>query len=153
MISLPNALVNNSKLKELLLDYNSKITTNGWVAFSPVSCNTSSIMGTFRSNHTLQKFHANEDRLPEDVRSHLRLNRKSSGSQAARFKVIKSHLREGFTVQPFVEMEWKALPRATAWMGRDDISEAVNEYISMDFLGVCHHCLILMAGENKKMRH
>jgi len=135
--SLADALVDNSNIKELLLDGNNAITINGWSAFSSVLCNTSSIVSTFRSNHTLQKlcgemYEDHECLVPEDVASLLRLNRKNSKSQAARLKIIKSHFREGFTVQPFVDTDWNmdraVLPHAIAWMSRSAESGGVDDH-------------------------
>ena len=82
----------------------------------------------YHSNHTLQKICDPyfEDRLPGDVRSCLQLNRENRISQTARLKIIETHFREGFIVQPFVDMEWKVLPRAIAWMGRHGRSNELS---------------------------
>lgn len=141
--SLAISVANNKKLKELLIkghrlnlttnfrEYVSHyidlqtpgptITRNGWSALSQALCNTSSIMGTYNSNHTLQKLgeEYREDELPEDVRKLLDINSDNSKSEAARLKIIEHHFRQSFAVSPFLEMEWKVLPHAIAWMCRD----------------------------------
>mmetsp|Transcript_27920 Transcript_27920/g.48270 ORF Transcript_27920/g.48270 Transcript_27920/m.48270 type:complete len:612 (-) Transcript_27920:8-1843(-) len=128
MISLADSLANNNKLKELLTSsIMSNINSNNcWAAFSRVVCNTSSIMDTYHSNHTLQKL----SEVFEDLRSLLLINRGNSKSAAARLKIIKTHFREGFTVHPFfVDMELKVLPHAIAWMGRGGISHELNGHV------------------------
>lgn len=74
MTTLANLLVNNIKLTELLIDnLHESVTADGWGAFLPVLCNTSNIMATYRSNHTLEKVcnEIREDELPQDIRSLL----------------------------------------------------------------------------------
>mmetsp|Transcript_43834 Transcript_43834/g.78676 ORF Transcript_43834/g.78676 Transcript_43834/m.78676 type:complete len:609 (-) Transcript_43834:41-1867(-) len=126
MISLADSLANNNKLKELLTSsIMSNINSNNcWAAFSRVVCNTSSIMDTYHSNHTLQKL----SEVFEDLRSLLLINRGNSKSAAARLKIIKTHFREGFTVHPFIDMESKVLPHAIAWMGKHGRTSEVNEH-------------------------
>mmetsp|Transcript_26264 Transcript_26264/g.56396 ORF Transcript_26264/g.56396 Transcript_26264/m.56396 type:complete len:272 (-) Transcript_26264:183-998(-) len=124
--SFANALANNNNLKELLItdiddDYDD-ITSNGWVAFLPLLCNTSSIMDTYHSNHTLEKLgdRDSEDELPEDVKSLLRLNQENNKSQTARLKIIKTHFSGGdISMHPFKGMDLNALPRAIACMAQD----------------------------------
>ena len=128
VVSLANSLVNNSKLKELLIECSNN-TASGWAAFPRVLCNASSIMDTYDSNHTLQRLSEGLERLlPEDVRSMLQLNRANTPSQAARLKIIRTHFTEGFVAQPFIDMELNVLPNAIAWMGRDDGAGEVNEH-------------------------
>ena len=75
MISFVQALANNNKLSELLLEAWSYayISTEVNAAFIRVLCNSSSILNTFSSNHTIGKLCCNiEDRyLSEDIRSLL----------------------------------------------------------------------------------
>ena len=143
VISLANSLANNNTLKELLFTFNeehsdddsddlvSYITdASGWTAFSRILCNTSSIMDTYRSNHTLQRLTDDDDevRLPEDLNSMLHLNREKGKRQAARLKIIRTHFPGGFVVEPFVGMDLNVLPHAIAWMGRDGADE-VDEHL------------------------
>ena len=85
-------------------------------------------MDTYQSNHTLQKLGRIEIRLPEDLRSLLKLNKGNSESRAARLKIIQTHFWEGFTVAPFVDMEQKILPYAIGWMGKDGSSHELNQH-------------------------
>eukprot|EP00579_Thalassiosira_antarctica_P030532 CAMPEP_0202030048 /NCGR_PEP_ID=MMETSP0905-20130828/64294_1 /ASSEMBLY_ACC=CAM_ASM_000554 /TAXON_ID=420261 /ORGANISM="Thalassiosira antarctica, Strain CCMP982" /LENGTH=476 /DNA_ID=CAMNT_0048593833 /DNA_START=1937 /DNA_END=3367 /DNA_ORIENTATION=+ len=128
VITLATSLSNNRKLKELILESQHAITINGWAAFSRVLCNTSSIMGTFHSNHTLQKLDEYEGGLPADIRSLLRLNQENSKCQAARLKIIKTHFSgSNIDLQPFIGMELQVMPRAIAWMGRDGSGKSTTE--------------------------
>ena len=151
VISLANSLANNSRLKELLLDGNVLIN-NGWAAFSHVLCNKSSIMDTYRSNHTLEMLRQlfEERRLPEDVRSLLQINRENTKSQAARLKITRTHFPGGFVAQPFVGMDFNVLPYAIAWMGRDGEGE-VDEH----FYGYLRSMpsLFDVEGHNTKTEH
>ena len=99
LISFAEALVNNKMLRELELpvydfsDITSVITSVGYAAFTCLLCDSSSIMSTYQSNHTLTRLC---DRyclrnLPEDLRFLLQLNEKNTVSQAARLKIIKTH--------------------------------------------------------------
>mmetsp|Transcript_38962 Transcript_38962/g.70190 ORF Transcript_38962/g.70190 Transcript_38962/m.70190 type:complete len:580 (+) Transcript_38962:354-2093(+) len=133
------SLVTNDKLKELVFNTNSQITLNGWAQCSRVLCNTSSIMDTFLSNHTLEflrsEYHIfNFNDLPIDLRSLLRINRENSKSQSARIKIIKTHFSGSkINLQPFVAMELQVLPHAIAWMGRDGIDD--NDEITTETNG------------------
>ena len=159
-ISLASSLANNSKLQELLLEDSdddsddgvSHITASGWAAFSRVLCNTSSIMDTHCSNHTLQRLTDADDddvRLPEDVRSLLQINQENSKRQAARLKIITTHFPEGF-VQPFISMDLNVLPHAIAWMGRyDGAANEVNEH----FYGFLRSMPLLFDVEVHKTNH
>jgi Ran GTPase-activating protein (RanGAP) involved in mRNA processing and transport len=126
LTTLANSLANNSKLIELLFVNVRNITADGWNAFSRVLNNTSDIIATYHSNHTLEKLCDDdaEHRLPEDVRSNLRLNRENGNSQAARLKIIETHFSgSDIGMQPFIDMELNALPYAVAWMGTYGIGE------------------------------
>jgi hypothetical protein len=126
LYSFADALINNKKLKGLdpnSVVYYSKVTSNGYEAMTYMLCNTSSILNTFNSNHTLEKIcgEYKERSLPNDLSSLLRLNRESSVSQAARLKIIKSHF-SGYEInmQPFMEMNLNVRPHAIAsWMAKD----------------------------------
>ena len=58
MISFADALANNSRLMNLgLSNFDSNIISfDGWEAISHILCNKLSILSTYYSNHTLQKF-------------------------------------------------------------------------------------------------
>mmetsp|Transcript_3533 Transcript_3533/g.7806 ORF Transcript_3533/g.7806 Transcript_3533/m.7806 type:complete len:570 (-) Transcript_3533:85-1794(-) len=128
-ISLANSLIDNNKLKELVIDGIPPLSTsNCWAAFKHLVCDGTSIMATHHSNHTLEKVSVNDGRAPKDLRSLLRINRENSESQAARLKIIRHYFREGFTVQRFEDMEWKVLPRAIAWVGKDGSRGELNNH-------------------------
>jgi hypothetical protein len=56
IVSFARALANNNKLKQLLCDgFRQRVSLNGYAAFTRVLCNSSSILHTYRSNHTLVK--------------------------------------------------------------------------------------------------
>jgi len=129
LISFAEALVNNKMLRELELpvydfnDITSVITSVGYAAFTRLLCDSSSIMSTYQSNHTLKKIC---DRyclrnLPEDLRFLLQLNEKNTVSQAARLKIIKTHFSGSeINMQPFMDMDLCVRPHALAWMVRDE---------------------------------
>ena len=126
LYSFAGALANNNKLKGLdpnSVVYYSKVTSNGYEAMTYMLCNTSSILSTFNSNHTLQLFYHKFDQgsLPNELSSLLRLNRESSVSEAARLKIIKSHFSGSeINMQPFMEMNLNVRPHAIAsWMAKD----------------------------------
>ena len=50
---LVDSLSNNTKLRELALDGNSRITRSGWLSLLKLVCNTSSMIAVKESNHTL----------------------------------------------------------------------------------------------------
>ena len=128
VISFANSLTNNTKVTVLLIAGNHNITNNGWAAFSRMLCNKSSIMDTYLSNHTLQKFCVDRF-LPNDLRSLLRLNKENSKSEAARLKIISHHFSGNYNIQPFIDMELKVLPRAIAWMAKDEINDTMYRFI------------------------
>ena len=127
LASFANALMHNSnsKLKELQLDDNS-ITVNGWKNLANALCNTSSIMDTFQSNHSLQMVHDPEYMMrflpPEPgLEALLRMNRENSKFDAARRKIIEVHFSgNDVSMQPFTDISMKVLPHSIAWMARDE---------------------------------
>jgi hypothetical protein len=106
--------------------------TNGYAAFPHILCNSSSILSTFSSNHSLERLCSicNERTLPEDLRSLLRINKDNSNSQAARTKIIRTHFRGiSINTQIFSDVELHVLPTAISWMGRDDGSDVLFAFI------------------------
>jgi hypothetical protein len=125
-----DALSENKTLEELYLGicppgYNCKITPNGHAAMTSVLCNTSSILSTFNSNHTLVAIchefdEPFKDFLHNDLLSLLKINRENSVRQAARLKIINTHFTGSeINMQPFVEMNLSVRPHAIAWMAKD----------------------------------
>jgi hypothetical protein len=119
-------LAGNISLRKLNLRGNN-ITATGWDVFDNLLCNTSSIMNTYHSNHTLDKLFYDEPlEQPGDMEVHIEyllgINHNSSSiSQAARFKIILSHfLGSVVDLQPFTAMHTSILPFATAWMAKGE---------------------------------
>ena len=126
VVSFVNALAGNISLRKLNLRGNN-ITATGWDVFDNLLCNTSSIMNTYHSNHTLDKLFYDEPlEQPGDMEVHIEyllgINHNSSSiSQAARFKIILSHfLGSVVDLQPFTAMHTSILPFATAWMAKGE---------------------------------
>ena len=124
LISFAEALVNNKVLRELELGNDfSGITSIGYAAFTRLLCNSSSIMSTYQSNHTLTRLCDRSclKNPPEDLRFLLQLNEKNSVSQAARLKIIKTHFSGSeINMQSFMNMDLCVRPHAIAWMVRDE---------------------------------
>jgi hypothetical protein len=125
MISFVNALAGNRSLMKMNLSGN-HVTAMGWNAFDNLLCNTSSIMSTYHSNHTLEVLDYWEtfEQLG-DIVLHteylLRINHNSSSiSQAARLKIIMRHFSGSVNLQPFTAMHPSILPFAIAWMAKGD---------------------------------
>jgi len=123
--SFADALANNNKLRELniftVIAHN-HITPDGYAAMTNILCDTSSILSTFYSNHTLEELcHKSfASPFPNDLSSLLQINRESSVSQAARLKIINSHFSGSeINMQPFMEMNLNVRPHAIAWMAKD----------------------------------
>jgi hypothetical protein len=128
-ISFADALTNNKRLRELRIccsvtDSSKEI----YAAITRTVCNSSSILGTYNSNHFLSEFsrdyNGSRRPLPIDLASALQINRDYSVSQAARLKIIKTHFNgSNINTTPFAVMELKILPTAISWMGRECGSE------------------------------
>ena len=122
--SFVDALANNNKLRELSVEniFRENIISEGYAAMRNMLCDTSSILNTFNSNHTLEKIcdEIYERSLPKNLSSLLRLNRECSVSEAARLKIINTHF-SGYEInmQPFMEMNLNVRPHAIAWMAKD----------------------------------
>ena len=96
-LTIANALVGNSILRELLLDGCSGITESGWSALAKVLYNKSSIDATYASNHTLRTIGYRESsmfwrRTSKDLQSLMQINRRGTKAQAAREKIIRYHM-------------------------------------------------------------
>ena len=110
-----NALRGNSKLKCLTVN-NCRFTTEGWMHFSKLLCDTSSVNKTYLSNHTLRVLALSDHReLPTDLVSLLNLNAISENKgQVAMTKILQHHSH--FNMQPFFEWEFKVLPIVLSWL-------------------------------------
>ena len=117
-----SALTNNNQLRKIQFGHygnTSPVTSVGNDAFSRMLCDTSTILNTFNSNHTLAST-GFSFQFSEDIYPLLSINQKNSIRQAARIKIIKSHFSgSGINTQVFTEMKLNVLPTAIAWMGRN----------------------------------
>ena len=139
VFSFSDALAENNYLKELIFD-DHRVTPDGYAAFTRILCNKSTILNTYNSNHTLEKF-GNEEKfyrrmLPEDLRSLLRINRENSKSQAACLKIFMIHFsgRE-INLQTFAEMDTSILPAAFAWMAKGEYVDSSE--LSLVYRFIC----------------
>ena len=128
IISFVNALAGNRSLIKMNLRGN-HVTAMGWNAFDNLLCNTSSIMSTYQSNHTLEElFDWDYQKPPGVIVGHghikyiLRVNHDSSSiSQAARFKIMGRYFSGSVVdLEPFTAMHPSILPFAIAWMAKGD---------------------------------
>jgi len=119
-----NALSGNSTLKHLSL-YGNGITTEGWVHFSKLLCDTSTVNKTFMSNHTLQSIGCGRNGFPGNLQALLALNRGDNKRQVAMSKILQHHSH--FDVQPFFEWEFKVLPNMVNWFTKAAAS-TTDEY-------------------------
>ena len=123
LASFANSLTHNNKLKELFLDDN-VIEDAGWKSLSNTLCNKSNINATFNSNHTLQRVrdpeYMSEYGLSSELKALLQLNRENSKAEAARRKILQVHFSGDSSIQPFIDMDLKALTHAVTWMAKDE---------------------------------
>ena len=106
MVSFADAMANSSKLIECIFHRDiCHVTSIGFAAFTHILCNISSILTTYRTNHTLDKLCYWEE-FPEDVTFLLKLNQECTESQAARLKIIMVHFSGcEINMQPFMDMD------------------------------------------------
>jgi len=113
-VTFASALVNNCTLKELHLGYNyNTITSEGWMAFEKLLCDTSSVNKTFLSNHTLQEVYA---RPPMIVHNSLLSNTNDDKKQVAINKILEYH--PDINMLPFFKCDMKMLPFVIDWLER-----------------------------------
>jgi hypothetical protein len=128
MFAFAENLASNKKLTKLnlglhLTNQRYKVTPAGYAALSNILCNKTSILSTCHSNHTLKSIghESNEELFPIDLINLLRINEVSNQNQAARIKIIKTHLcGPNINMQPFMVMEVSLRPHALACMGGVD---------------------------------
>ena len=63
--------------------------------------------------------------MPADLQTLLQLNRENYPTEAARRKILKVHFSGAFNMQPFINMDLKAVPYAFAWMARDEYGSSL----------------------------
>merc|ERR1711982_213399 len=99
-----------------------------------VICNSSTIMATYNSNHTLCNvgyWSAEVDGM-EDLCRNLILNDKSNKKDVARQKIIYTHFNNNTKLHHFCHLDLSLLPHAIAWVGKEYGSLDVNEEIDME---------------------
>jgi len=116
-----NSLTNNSTLKRLCVSFVPFAADNRMAPFSKLLCDTSSIMNTYLSNHTLQSFALFDSNysirgLPNDIRVNFELNKIVDKGGVAMYKILQNHSH--FNMQPFFEWEFKVLPIVIKWFER-----------------------------------
>jgi len=112
---LANSLANNSTLKTLDLAGNT-ITDDGWLLFSKLLHDVSSVNKTYVSNHTLKSI-GKGVHPAHHICSSLALNGRSiDKGQVAMKKILQHHSR--INVYPFFEWEWKVLPLLVTWFAK-----------------------------------
>jgi hypothetical protein len=121
MSAFASALTNNNQLRTLNFGIYGgnfgQITSIGYAAFSRMLCDTSTILNTYNSNHTLTQAGLKHT----DICPLLSINQKHSIRQAARIKIIRSHFSGSIiNTQVFNEMKLSVLPTAIAWMCRNN---------------------------------
>jgi Ran GTPase-activating protein (RanGAP) involved in mRNA processing and transport len=140
--SFSDALVNNTKLKEFNVRMTS-ITSNGFAAFTHLLCNSTSIVTTYQSNHTIEELWKKDDdeyddddeddesnTLPEDLINLLRLNKENSPNEAARLKIINTHF-SGHEIN--MQRPWASGHMPS--LGWDGITICIDSCVP------CHLCL------------
>jgi len=132
MIAFTSALVNNETLDSLSLggyedddeEEEALITERGWESVSNLLCNKTSILETYRSNHTLHDLgYYFEGDKGDDLVPYLELNENKDKEEVARQKILQTHFsgsRDDDTskMQEFLDMELEMIPTAISWIGR-----------------------------------
>jgi len=115
-----SALANNCKLKKFWIYGNTmSVTAKGWLAFSHLLCETSSVNKTFLSNHTLrviQECIVRGPEKPDDVKSFLTPNESDDKKQVAITKILKHHSE--INMQPLFEWDFKRCHLSLAFSKR-----------------------------------
>ena len=142
VVAFANALtlVNDTRLHSLLV-------INGWGAddfinfgnytiddrcrqvLSNLLCNKADIESIYTSNHTLHTLSScgfAKDATPKDIASYLKLNENDDKVEVARQKILQYHFVNGTSnIEEFVDMECGELPRALAWVGRNNTGRSL----------------------------
>jgi len=122
IISFTSALIHNKMLTRLSLatcfneDNNETITERGWQAASNLLCNTTSILDTYNSNHTLHIFSGGD----HNIAAYSRLNENKDKVEVARQKILHTHFSNDGTskIQELLDMDLEMMPTAISWIGR-----------------------------------
>jgi len=127
--TLARSLIGNDKLKSLKIDWErGNYASYNQDEFIKLLCNKSSILDTYKSNHTLIEIGIDEEHVTNELKILLQLNKSSTASSVARIKIIDTHLvyvsdtdeKVVVDTSPFDKMNWKIFPAAISWMLRDE---------------------------------
>ena len=111
-------------------------------AFTCILYDTSNILNTYNSNHTVEKL-CEEDRywFSKELTSVLRINKENDMNQAARIKIIKAHFSGPvIDTQVFTDMKLNVLPSAIAWMGRGGVNGEIIDLLFLYFRSMSSVC-------------
>jgi len=135
LMVLLNALANDTTLKTLVAHPNSSISDIGWKALADLLCDKTSLNSICMSNHTLRQvyaslgFYSTDDPPKDHLVSLLKLNENDDKQEVVRHKLIRYYFSNDdggiVKVEEFVVMELEVLPRAIAWIGRDDTGHSL----------------------------
>jgi hypothetical protein len=125
-IEIVTALAENSRLTTLHLSpRGSSFSEQVWQYLECLLCDTTSIEGTFFSNHTLHTLDLGariENAHSSNVLSLLEMNRGVNKSEVARQKIMAHHFSGDTTnLHMFVHMQEAMLPFALEWIGMNNL--------------------------------
>ena len=137
------------------------ITPEGYLPFSNLLCDTSSVNKTYLSNHTLRyldsgdEFRLPSPELPVNVISNLFLNaNREDKRQLAMDKILQHHTI--FDVRPFFEWEFKVLPLLIHWFTKaadftNDFDEQINRMkLSSIYAFIMEFPILYIEGRTKQ---
>jgi hypothetical protein len=118
---LSSGLHNKPSLKKIGLRW-ANMATAGWEALSKALCDTSSLDGIRKSNHTLYEIVVNHaDSLPPNNEKLLKLNRSDTSSEVVCLKIIEYF--DNITIKSPVNdqptMQTKLVPDVISWLVKD----------------------------------
>ena len=120
-IIIANSLAKCTSLKKLFVGSpsDSNITRTGFHAFTQALCDKSSVINTFESNHSLEFLDISPS--ASDLSFYLDLNKNNNRADAARKKIIKTHLSGEMVVKSFLGLKIEVLPYAILWIGKEGV--------------------------------
>lgn len=139
-IALSEILRGNRFLKDLSFDVDVEtagITAVGWSAFSALLCETSTVNGTYLSNHTLTRL-GNYDYkgTPKDIQRLLKTNKYQNRQVAAICKILWGH--PDLDMEPFYKLKMQFLPSVISWFERVEPIE--EQPIEDELIGESQRC-------------
>ncbi|EJK45444.1 hypothetical protein THAOC_35943 [Thalassiosira oceanica] len=152
--TLADGLRNNQRLTRMSLGHNN-ITERGWNAFSSILCDTSSIIATYNSNHTLWDLDGYGAQIPQDVKMMLHLNQGKDKSRVAANKILQSHRH--LDMRPLFGRELGLLPYVVAWLehfakSRPDLKlSSIFEFVRAMPMKVTDGVVGKAKGEKRKL--